>query len=127
NDQYGHQAGDLMLKQVVSIIREGIRTSDMLIRYGGEEFLILLPQVEPNMSENVAEKIRARIEQYEFDLGEGQSIKKTISVGVAEFPRDADTMYKAIKYSDVALYEAKKAGRNNVLRFRPEMWTSEEY
>ncbi|WP_052507103.1 GGDEF domain-containing protein [Desulfonatronovibrio magnus] len=127
NDHHGHQAGDMMLKQVVSIIKEGIRSSDLLIRYGGEEFLILLPQVEPDMSEAVAEKIRAKIEQYEFDIGDGKRIKKTISLGVAEFPHDADSMYKAIKFSDVALYEAKKKGRNRVIRFKREMWTDEDY
>ncbi|WP_028575553.1 GGDEF domain-containing protein [Desulfonatronovibrio hydrogenovorans] len=127
NDQYGHQAGDAMLKQVVSIIRDGIRSSDLLIRYGGEEFLILLPQVEPGMSEAVAEKIRVLVEQFNFETIAGITIKKTISLGVAEFPHDADTMYKAIKFSDVALYEAKKTGRNRVVRFKKEMWTTEEY
>ncbi|RQD64538.1 MAG: diguanylate cyclase [Desulfonatronovibrio sp. MSAO_Bac4] len=127
NDHHGHQAGDMMLKQVVSIIKEGIRSSDLLIRYGGEEFLVLLPQVEPGMSEEVAEKIRARIEQYQFDIGDGKKIKKTISLGVAEFPHDANTMYKAIKFSDVALYEAKAKGRNRVVRFEQEMWADEDY
>lgn len=127
NDQYGHQAGDSMLKKVVSIIKENIRSSDLLIRYGGEEFLILLPQVEPGMSESVAQKIRVGVEQHEFDIGDGKKIKKTISLGVSEFPYDADSMYKAIKFSDVALYEAKKTGRNRVVRFEKEMWADEDY
>ncbi|MFW5731103.1 MAG: GGDEF domain-containing protein, partial [Desulfonatronovibrionaceae bacterium] len=127
NDQHGHQAGDLMLKQVVSIIREGIRSSDLLIRYGGEEFLVMLPQVEPGMSEAVAEKLRSKVEQFTFDIGNGKSIQKTISIGVAEFPHDANSMYKAIKFSDVALYEAKKKGRNRVIRFTGEMWTDDDY
>jgi hypothetical protein len=55
------------------------------------------------------------------------SIHKTVSVGISEYPQDADTFYKAIKYADVALYEAKQAGRNRVVRFEPAMWTQEEY
>ncbi len=127
NDKYGHQVGDSMLKQVVSIIMQNIRSSDLLVRYGGEEFLILLPQVEQGKSIQVAENIRSSIESYDFDLGNGNTLKKTISLGVAEFPHDADTMYKAIKYCDVALYEAKKAGRNKVVSFEKEMWTASEY
>lgn len=122
NDEYGHEAGDLVLKQVVSTINDSIRRSDLLVRYGGEEFLVLLLDVESGKAEEVAEKIRSRIEMQAFELADGVAINKTISLGVAEFPRDADSLYKAIKYSDVALYEAKNRGRNRVERFRPEMW-----
>lgn len=127
NDEYGHEAGDLVLKQVVQIIEGSIRRSDLLIRYGGEEFLVLLQDVQGDMSEQVAEKIRSRIEQHAFEIAAGVKIHKTISVGVAEYPKDGDTLYKAIKFSDVALYAAKNQGRNRVVRFKPEMWQDEEY
>ncbi len=126
NDEYGHQAGDAVLKQIVVIIQANIRRSDLLIRYGGEEFIILLQNVKEDMSEKVAEKIRSGVEQAKFDLGNGVTIQKTISVGVAEYPTDGNTMYKAIKFSDVALYAAKSQGRNRVVRFKPEMWSGGE-
>ncbi|WP_461208690.1 GGDEF domain-containing protein [Desulfocurvus sp. DL9XJH121] len=127
NDVHGHEAGDSVLQQAVAIIQESIRKSDLLIRYGGEEFLALLQNAEPGAAEAVAEKIRAAVEKHAFVLPGGGGIHKTISVGVAEFPDDAATMYKAIKFADVALYEAKNGGRNKVVRFAPGMWTNESY
>jgi diguanylate cyclase (GGDEF)-like protein len=129
NDTHGHEAGDAVLQQVVCIIQDNIRKSDLLIRYGGEEFLALLQNVEAGASMIVAEKIRHSVEGQNFELpgGNGGTINKTISIGVAEFPDDAGAMYKAIKFADVALYEAKNTGRNKVVRFEPEMWTDESY
>ncbi len=127
NDAYGHEAGDAVLQQIVTTINESIRRSDLLIRYGGEEFLILLQDIQDGMAEQVAEKIRSAVEQQNFELPGGTKIKKTISLGVSEYPEDGNTLYKAIKFSDVALYEAKNRGRNRVVRFEPEMWQSMEY
>lgn len=127
NDQYGHQAGDAVLTQAARILRNRVRRSDLLIRYGGEEFLVLLQNVQDETAAKVAENIRAAMESYEFDLGDGRKIKKTISVGVAEYPTDARGLYQAIKFADVALYEAKRQGRNRVARFTPEMWQEEDY
>lgn len=127
NDKYGHQAGDVVLQQIAKILRESIRKSDLLIRYGGEEFLILLQNVQNTPLEQIAEKIRSAVEQHTFALPEGVQINKTVSIGVSEHPADADVFYKAIKFADVALYEAKRRGRNQVVRFTPEMWTEENY
>lgn len=129
NDTYGHEAGDAVLQQVVCIIQDSIRKSDLLIRYGGEEFLALLQNVEAGASMVVAEKIRSAVEGHAFTLpsGNGNSINKTISIGVGEFPDDAGAMYKAIKFADVALYEAKNSGRNKVVKFTEDMWTDESY
>lgn len=127
NDEHGHQAGDAVLQQVVQMIQASIRKTDLLIRYGGEEFLVLLQNVEAESSEMVAEKIRAAVDQHSFTLPSGNHLHKTISLGVAEFPDDASAMYKAIKFADVALYEAKNTGRNRVVRFKAAMWTEENY
>ncbi|BBD08315.1 GGDEF domain-containing protein [Desulfovibrio ferrophilus] len=127
NDEHGHEAGDAVLQQVVGIIQANIRRSDLLIRYGGEEFLALLQNVETGSAEAVAEKIRKAVEDTAFELPSGSRLHKTISVGVSEFPDDGDGMYKAIKFADVALYSAKDGGRNKVIRFKPEMWTDESY
>ena len=127
NDTHGHEAGDAVLKQVVQIMEGSIRRGDLLIRYGGEEFLMLLQNVDKGSAVAVAEKIRDRVEQHAFVLPGGGTLHKTISLGVAEFPDDAQTMYKAIKFADVALYQAKETGRNKVVPFTADMWTDEEY
>jgi diguanylate cyclase (GGDEF)-like protein len=67
------------------------------------------------------------VEKYPFQVTGGISLQKTISIGISEYPGDTDLFHKAIKYADVALYEAKQAGRNSVVRFEPAMWTKEEY
>lgn len=127
NDEYGHEAGDSILRQVAATMRGCIRRSDLLIRYGGEEFLVLLQDVQNNTSFKVAEKIRISVEQSLFEVAAGVRIRKTISIGVSEFPSDAQSLYKAIKFADVALYAAKNRGRNKVIRFEAEMWKDEEY
>ena len=127
NDKYGHQAGDAVLQQLAQILLSSIRRSDLLIRYGGEEFLILLQNIQDMPLEEIAEKIRAAVEQHAFVLSDGVSINKTVSIGVCEHPVDAKAFYKAIKFADVALYEAKRRGRNQVVRFTPDLWTGEDY
>jgi diguanylate cyclase (GGDEF)-like protein len=127
NDQNGHQAGDSILQQTVKIIISHIRCSDILIRYGGEEFLIILPDVESDALLSIGENIRSAVEKYGFDLPDGGKLHKTISVGIAEYPKNGETFNKVIKFSDVALYKAKDQGRNRVVLFKPEMWTKEEY
>jgi diguanylate cyclase (GGDEF)-like protein len=126
NDEFGHQAGDVVLKQMVSLMREQIRAGDLLIRYGGEEFLIILLEAASASLETVAEKIRMTVDQHSFTLPSGIIIHKTISIGLADFPRVADSMYTAIKFADIALYEAKRTGRNKVVRFMPEMGQQNE-
>ncbi len=122
NDQFGHQAGDEVLRQIAEIIRKNLRESDLLVRYGGEEFLILLHDPPPGGAQHAAEKIRAAVEGTVLTLPDGQQLAKTISLGLAEFPEHGDTLYKIIKYADVALYAAKDQGRNRVVRFEPAMW-----
>jgi diguanylate cyclase (GGDEF)-like protein len=127
NDEHGHEAGDAVLQQVAAIIQTSIRRSDLLIRYGGEEFLVLLQNIQNGHSMEVADKIRTAIEQHDFELPDGEKIHKTISVGVAEYPEDAGALYKTIKFADVALYAAKHAGRNKIMRFTEDMWQEEDY
>ena len=122
NDTFGHEAGDRVLKALAEILGKSIRTSDLLIRYGGEEFLIILLDSGTDDALRVAENIRARVAETKIALPTTQ-LQKTISIGVAEFPVDADNFWQVVKFADVALYEAKKQGRNRVVRFNAEMWT----
>lgn len=127
NDQHGHQAGDEVLRQAAQIIRRNLRESDLLVRYGGEEFLILLHEPADGGALHVAEKIRASVEATAMHLPDGKQLSKTISLGLAEYPEHGDTLYKIIKYADVALYAAKDRGRNRVVRFEAAMWQEDSY
>lgn len=126
NDRYGHDAGDFILRETANLLASNVRKSDMVIRFGGEEFLVLLIDVKEGESVKVAEKLRSLIESHEFKIPQG-IIKKTISIGVSEFPIDTSNIWEAIKFADVALYKAKEFGRNRVIRFKKEFWTEESY
>ncbi|MBX9834781.1 MAG: diguanylate cyclase [Burkholderiaceae bacterium] len=121
NDAHGHDAGDQILRETSIVMKKTVRDSDVVIRFGGEEFLILLMDVQPGDSLIVAEKIRKSIEALKVSVGD-KILQKTISIGVAEFPGDTDGFWQAIKYADVALYRAKDQGRNQCVRFDKEMW-----
>jgi len=127
NDKYGHDVGDMVLKTVAQTIKESIRESDIPIRFGGEEFMVLLANVKPGDSESVAEKIRKNMENRVIKLPNNTTIKRTISIGVSEIPTDTDRFWQAVKFADVALYKAKESGRNKVVRYQKDMWQEEEY
>nr|WP_158301039.1 diguanylate cyclase [Sulfurimonas denitrificans] len=110
NDKYGHQVGDEVILSLVDIISKNIRESDIFGRWGGEEFIILLPETNLNQATIVAQNIRKKVQEYRFDKV-GQ---KTISLGVSEFnSNDDSTVF--IKRVDDALYKAKATGRNRVV------------
>ncbi|MBD5802092.1 Response regulator PleD [Azoarcus sp. Aa7] len=121
NDTYGHDAGDAVLKSLAAVLRTAVRASDMVIRFGGEEFLIVLQETEAENALRVAENIRATVGDLKIQVG-GAVLQKTISIGLAMFPEDSETFWQTVKFADVALYRAKDDGRNRVVRFRSEMW-----
>jgi diguanylate cyclase (GGDEF)-like protein len=117
NDTYGHVAGDEILKQFASILKNEAREIDSVGRYGGEEFLLLLPGTVLDSAVTFAERLRTCVEEYTFTY-EGGTLKRTMSCGVAAWPHprvtDAESMLRA---ADDALYVAKELGRNRVVRF----------
>ncbi len=125
NDSHGHDAGDKVIKTMAKILRNAVRSSDLVIRYGGEEFMIILQDSGADHAVAVGEKIRSTVEETRMQVGT-TTLHKTISIGVAEFPGDSDTLWQVIKFADVALYQAKERGRNRVVRFLPEMWQDKE-
>ncbi len=125
NDTYGHDIGDKVLIELSKVLVQSVRNSDMVIRYGGEEFLIILQNTKENYGFEVAEKIRLQVEKLKIQAA-GVVLQKTISIGVSDFPDDSDTFWQAVKYADVALYQAKKNGRNQSIRFTPELWNETE-
>ena len=94
----------------------------MVIRYGGEEFLIVLQDASGPAADQVAENIRHAVEKLRVNVS-GTVLQKTISIGLSDYPDDSDTFWQAVKFADVALYRAKETGRNRVVRFTPDMWT----
>ena len=127
NDEYGHESGDSVLKALSNILQNTVRDSDLVIRYGGEEFLILLIDCHPDgYALEIGEKIRSRVEEHVFRI-EGGTLKKTLSIGISEFPGDTAAFWEAVKFADVALYRAKESGRNQVIRFDASMWDTEDY
>lgn len=113
NDTYGHQAGDEVLKAVATILRKAVRTHDLPVRYGGEEFALVLPETDMIGAVAVAERVRRSIETEHLEVN-GEVIKITASFGVALFPDSSNDMDSLIKAADVALYWSKEHGRNQV-------------
>lgn len=128
NDTHGHEAGDTVIIRTAEILKECVRSSDLVIRYGGEEFLVILVDVASKDDiTRVAESIRAAMEATTMQLPGGGTLQKTISAGYSMFPFDSDGFWECIKFADVALYQAKENGRNQVQCFKKEMWDQKVY
>jgi len=112
NDTYGHAAGDMVLKATAGIIRQTIRSYDLLCRYGGEEFVLLLTALDEEEAYKLVERIRENMEHSAI-MYEEEEIRITCSIGLAEF-LETDTLDSAVKKADEALYAAKNSGRNRV-------------
>ena len=111
NDEFGHVLGDEVLRQVSSLFHQQLRKIDVVCRYGGEEFGILLTQVNPEQALNIAEKLRKMVEGWSFP---GVPRTVTISAGAAAFPQHGTTRDELVRAADSALYAAKQEGRNRV-------------
>lgn len=120
NDRHGHQAGDTVLKAVADCLRGELRPVDQLARYGGEEFAVILPETSFPGAVVLAHRIHAAVGALHIDVGEGRVVRITISVGVASFPEDAESVTRLLASADRALYAAKMAGRNRVCSAHPE-------
>jgi diguanylate cyclase (GGDEF)-like protein len=126
NDMYGHQAGDMVLREVARLLDSGRREVDRVYRYGGEEFTMLLPETGVDEAVVVAEKLRGLIESLDIEMdGDSSPIKITISLGVATFPRDSRDVESLVVAADGALYTAKERGRNMAVAY-PDLEADEE-
>lgn len=114
NDTYGHQIGDLVLKELARVLKEQVRCVDSVARYGGEEFAIILLEIEREESIKVAERIHRAVEEMAIQSPDGDKLSVTISMGLACYPRDADSRKDLVKKADQALYRAKENGRNRL-------------
>ena len=120
NDTHGHLAGDEALKAVSAVLKQATRDIDCVSRFGGEEFLVVLPETGLDGAGTVAERIRQQLAEDRISVGE-QSVTVTLSIGVAEFPIDGDSSETLIASADAALYQAKRGGRDRVMiALRPD-------
>jgi diguanylate cyclase (GGDEF)-like protein len=103
NDAQGHPAGDVLLKDAAKVFKNSVRPSDVVCRYGGEEFIIILSQTDKMAAKIVAERLRVQVELY---------LPTTVSIGIASIPEDAQEVSALIEKADSALYQAKKSGKN---------------
>ena len=113
NDQHGHGAGDLVLSEVARRLRGAIRAGDLLVRYGGEEYLAVLPKADAGRAWEVGERMRQRVSERAFEVGDGLALLLRVSVGVAQW-RAGEAMPDLIARADAALFSAKDRGRNRV-------------
>lgn len=115
NDTYGHAAGDAVLVQLASVLRKTFRASDHIVRWGGEEFLIVIRFIDRSMAGALAEQLRAAVEAHPFALPDGTIVQRTCSIGYAAWPNGDLSFDRVIDLADEALYEAKRGGRNRVM------------
>jgi len=114
NDTYGHIAGDAVLKQLVTLLEMHARPEDTVSRNGGEEFSLLLADLDIDAAIVIAEQIRSEVAAYPFELPDGTTMRLTISIGVSCFPSHAKNLDELVQRADEALYRAKDQGRNRV-------------
>ena len=115
NDGHGHDVGDAVLREFSARLKRNIRGVDLACRFGGEEFVVLMPDTDTAQAEAVAERVRQAMAEKMFEVGPGRPLAVTVSVGVSLNESRADTPESLIKRADVALYRAKREGRNRVI------------
>lgn len=120
NDNYGHDIGDIAIKTIANTLKDVVSEDDVIIRFGGEEFIVVLNNCDEEKLQKVAEEIRIAFSQQKIQAG-SETFSKTVSIGTALFPNDGHTFWKYVKQSDIALYSAKQNGRNQVVRYEEGM------
>jgi diguanylate cyclase (GGDEF)-like protein/PAS domain S-box-containing protein len=118
NDRFGHHVGDSFLKEVARIVKVNTRASDVAARWGGDEFMLLVPGTDIKSTVTIAERIRARVERYKIKLG-GEKVGVTISAGIVTYPTHASVVPELLKKADDAMYSAKRGGKNRSSVFSP--------
>ena len=116
NDQFGHDIGDKLIVCLSQVIKESLRETDILARYGGDEFVVMLPDSNESKSIDVAERIRIAVENTTINAN-GDRVSSTLSIGIACYPNDSDNVDEIRKKADKALYQSKNKGRNVVTKY----------
>jgi diguanylate cyclase (GGDEF)-like protein len=115
NDSRGHRVGDEVLKKLVDILQRMLRSTDVIARYGGDEFVILLPETNLSVCREIASRLSSQIAQSSLMLNDGGNIAFSVSMGVAEFDAEkGQSLDQLLEMADHAMYKAKTCGRNQV-------------
>ena len=114
NDQFGHVVGSQILIDMAAILKIQLRSSDLVYRYGGDEFIILLPKSNLEESKRIAVRISEAVKATEFSIDHDKKYRLSLSIGIAEFPSDADSAKSIIEFADKMMYMSKKSGRGKV-------------
>lgn len=120
NDNYGHDIGDIAIKTIANTLLDVVTDKDVVIRFGGEEFIVIITDSTEERLVNVAEEIRIAFSQQQIQAN-SETFSKTVSIGVSLFPNKDKSFWKYVKQSDIALYKAKQTGRNKVIRYTDNM------
>lgn len=115
NDTYGHSVGDRVINDLADIFRNTVRNSDISVRFGGEEFVIILPNTHLKEAEIIAKKLKDIVENNTIILKDGSRIKFTISLGVSQIQQDDESVETVLHKADEALYQAKNSGKNKIV------------
>ena len=118
NDEYGHIIGSKLLMQVAGVIRKVIRETDYIYRYGGDEFVIIIPSVRADSAVKIGERLLREVSSKEFIAGSDQVFKLGVSIGIAEYPTDAQRREDILAMADKMMYQAKKSGRGQICLIR---------
>ena len=125
NDTYGHDVGDDVIRGLAEVLKNSIKGSDLAVRFGGEEFLLIVYDTSMESAQKIANEIRENFSKKVFKSSIS-NFSKTLSVGIASYPDDSKTAWQTIKYADVALYNAKETGRNKVVYFEEKMYQEDK-
>jgi diguanylate cyclase (GGDEF)-like protein len=114
NDQFGHVIGSKLLSDMAAILKLQLRASDLVYRFGGDEFIVLLPKSNIEESKKIAVRISEAVKDAEFTIDANKKYRLSLSIGIAEFPSDADSAKSIIEFADKMMYMSKKSGRGKV-------------
>lgn len=118
NDKFGHICGGHILVQIGSLIRSMLRDSDLVYRYGGDEFVVLLPKIVRNRVHDIAIRILEKIKKHQFKVSNEETYQLTVSIGICEYPKDATSAKEIINFADQMMYQSKSSGRGKVFHLK---------
>ena len=120
NDSYGHLAGSKLLVELADFLKKQLREGDSVYRYGGDEFVVIMPYLGTSVVSNIAERVLKNIKDYVFSISKDEKYRMSVSIGISEYPTDALSEKEIIKFADEMMYKSKKSGRGKVFYLNKE-------
>lgn len=114
NDNYGHLVGSQLLQDIGEVLSLILRSSDHIYRYGGDEFVVIMPHVDMETVHQIAQRVLEKIKRKDFKISTGETYKLSVSIGIAEYPTDAKSAMEIVKFADEMMYMSKRSGRGKV-------------